>query len=269
VSHPDARTRVSAPARNRGQAARQNLIEFKDVCLGYRHHVVLEKLNFSIPEGEFFGIVGANGSGKTTMLRAMLGILAPISGRIEYEGGARRMRFGYVPQRAFVDELFPLNAREIVLMGRYGLLGPGRRPKAHDREIAQQQLEHVGLGGLGDKRFRDMSGGQKQRTLFARALAAEARVLLMDEPTDGMDLEGQQAILDLINRLRDETRVTIVYVTHRLNELANSAQTLLLLHEGHVRVGPVDELLTAKVLKDMYNIDAHVEHVGGKRVILT
>jgi ABC-type Mn2+/Zn2+ transport system ATPase subunit len=268
MSSTETRTRA-LPLRNQNSGARGKLIEFKDVCLGYRRRIVLDHLNFAIPEGEFFGIVGANGSGKTTMLRAMLGILPPIRGRIEYEGSERRMRFGYVPQRAFVDELFPLTAHEIVLMGRYGLLPPGRRPTAKDHEVAQQQLEHVGLGDLARKRFRDMSGGQKQRTLFARALAADARVLLMDEPTDGMDLEGQQAILDLINRLRDETGVTIVYVTHRLNELANSAQSLLLLHEGQVRVGPVDELLTAKVLKEMYNIDAQVAHVGGKRVILT
>jgi ABC-type Mn2+/Zn2+ transport system ATPase subunit len=88
--------------------------------------------------------------------------------------------------------MFPLTAREIVVMGRYALLPPGRRPTANDRRVAEQQLEHVGIGDLADKRFRDMSGGQKQRTLFARALAAEAKVLLMDEPTDGMDLEGQQ-----------------------------------------------------------------------------
>jgi ABC-type Mn2+/Zn2+ transport system ATPase subunit len=267
MSNAEVRTRVKALVQSRTE--RSKLIEFKDVCLGYRRRVVLDNLSFAIPEGEFFGIVGANGSGKTTMLRAMLGILAPIRGHIEYDGGERRMRFGYVPQRAFVDELFPLTALEIVLMGRYGLLRPGRRPTTHDREVAQRQLEHVGLGDIARKRFRDMSGGQKQRTLFARALAAEARVLLMDEPTDGMDLEGQQAILDLIRRLRDESGVTIVYVTHRLNELANSAQSLLLLHEGQVRVGAVDELLTAKVLKEMYNIEARVEHVGGKRVILT
>lgn len=245
------------------------LIEFKDVSLGYRRQVVLENLSFAISAGEFFGIVGANGSGKTTILRAMLGILEPIRGRIEYAGGDRRMRFGYVPQRAVVDEMFPFTAHEIVLMGRYGLLAPGRRPRAHDHEVAERQLERVGLVGLSSKRFRDMSGGQKQRTLFARALAAEARVLLMDEPTDGMDLEGQQAILDLINELRSASGVSIIYVTHRLNELANSAQRLLLLHEGQVRVGFVDDLLTPPVLREMYNVEVRVEHIGGKRVIVT
>jgi ABC-type Mn2+/Zn2+ transport system ATPase subunit len=244
------------------------LIRFRDVTLGYRRHVVLDRLSFEIGEGEWFGIVGANGSGKTTMLRAMLGILKPLAGRIEFAGGEGRMRFGYVPQKAHVDELFPLTAREIVLMGRYGLLPPGRRPSAEDRRIAAEQLDHVGIGALADERFRDMSGGQKQRTLFARALAAEARVLLMDEPTEGMDLEGQQAILELIARLRAESGVSIVYVTHRLNELADSAERLLLLHDGQVRVGPVEDLLTPAVLKQLYGVTAAVERVAGKRVVV-
>jgi ABC-type Mn2+/Zn2+ transport system ATPase subunit len=244
------------------------LIRFRDVTLGYRQHVVLDRLSFEIGEGEWFGIVGANGSGKTTILRAMLGILKPLAGRIEFAGGEGHMRFGYVPQKAHIDELFPLTAREIVLMGRYGLLPPGRRPSAEDRRIADQQLDHVGIGALADKRFRDMSGGQKQRTLFARALAAEAKVLLMDEPTEGMDLEGQQAILELIARLRAESGVSIVYVTHRLNELADSAERLLLLHDGQVRVGPVEELLTPAVLHQLYGVTAAVEHVAGKRVVV-
>lgn len=247
----------------------QALVRFTDVCLGYRRHVVLDHLSFAVHQGEFFGIVGANGSGKTTILRAMLGILAPRRGRIEYAGGGRRMRFGYVPQRALIDELFPLTAHEIVLMGRYGALSPGRRPTARDHEAADRQLEHVGIGHLAGKRFRDMSGGQKQRALFARALAAEARALIVDEPTDGMDMEGQQAILDLITRLRAESGLTVVYVTHRLNELANAAQRLLLLHEGQVRVGTVDDILTTDLLQELYKLEARVELVNGKRVILT
>ncbi|HXC50302.1 MAG TPA: metal ABC transporter ATP-binding protein [Candidatus Limnocylindrales bacterium] len=244
------------------------LIEFRDVTLGYRRHVVLSGLSFAIDEGEFFGIVGANGSGKTTILRAMLGIISPTAGRIEFAGRQERMRFGYVPQKAHIDELFPFTAREIVLMGRYGLLPPGRRPTDEDRRIAEQQLEHVGIGALAGKRFRDMSGGQKQRTLFARALAAEAKVLLMDEPTEGMDLEGQHAILELIGRLRAESGVSVVYVTHRLNELADSAERLLLLHDGQVQVGPTEELLTPQVLYQMYGVHAAVEMVAGKRVIV-
>jgi ABC-type Mn2+/Zn2+ transport system ATPase subunit len=245
------------------------LVQFKEVVLGYRRTAILTNLSFSIQEGEVFGIVGANGSGKTTILRAMLGILAPMKGEIRFAGGNERMRFGYVPQRAVIDEMFPLSARDIVLMGRYGMLPPGRRPTSRDRAAAEQQLAHVGIAELANNRFRDMSGGQKQRTLIARALAAEARVLLLDEPTDGMDLEGREAILGLVTALRAKNNVTVVYVTHRLDELANTAQRLLLLHDGRVRVGTVAELLTPAVLKEMYGVEAIVEEVGGKLVVLT
>jgi ABC-type Mn2+/Zn2+ transport system ATPase subunit len=245
-----------------------DLIAFENVTLGYGRRAVVSDLDFAVGENQLFGIVGANGSGKTTILRAMLGVLRPIRGRVIHACG-ERIRFGYVPQRAAIDELFPLTVREIAVMGRYGLLAPGRRPGARDYDVVERQLAHAGVAALARRRFRDLSGGQKQRVLLARALAAEPRVLILDEPTDGMDLEGQVAMLGLIDRLRAETGLTVVYVTHRLNELANSADRLLLLHDGVVRVGAADELLTTDVLFEMYGVDVRVVHVEGKKVILT
>lgn len=263
------------------------LIRFDNVTLGYRQRVVLRDLNFAIRAGEFFGIVGANGSGKTTILRALLGILRPLRGNVLVqvapgahdalpEGGwcdlsttPGAMRFGYVPQRGFLDEIFPLTARDVVTMGRYGALGLLEWPGQRDRQLVTEALAHVGLSELADRRFGDLSGGQKQRVLIARALASEARVLVLDEPTDGMDLEGQRGIMDLIARLQAEMGVTIVYVTHRLNELGNAAQRLLLLHESQVRIGPVEEILTSAVLEQVYGVPVQVEHIDGKRVVLT
>ncbi len=264
-----------------------DLIRFDNVTLGYRQRVVLRDLNFSIRTGEFFGIVGANGSGKTTILRALLGILRPLRGGVlvqiesgQYdalpEGGwcdltttPGALRFGYVPQRGFLDEVFPLSARDVVAMGRYGLLGLLEWPGQRDRQLVAEALAHVGLSELAGQRFGDLSGGQKQRVLIARALASEARVLVLDEPTDGMDLEGQRGIMDLIARLQAEMGVTVVYVTHRLNELGNAAQRLLLLHEGAVRIGPVEEILTPAVLEQVYGVSVRVETFDGKRVVLT
>jgi ABC-type cobalamin/Fe3+-siderophores transport system ATPase subunit len=264
-----------------------DLIRFDNVTLGYRQRVVLRDLNFSIRAGEFFGIVGANGSGKTTILRALLGILRPLRGNVlarvghgEHdalpEGGwcdlsatPGAVRFGYVPQRGFLDDVYPLSVFDIVLMGRYGALGVGQWPGTRDRQLVVAALGQVGIGELADRRFGDLSGGQKQRALIARALASESRVLVLDEPTDGMDLEGQQGIMHLIARLQAEMGVTVVYVTHRLNELGNAAQRLLLLHEGAVRLGPVEEILTAAVLEQVYGVRVQVEHIAGKRVVLT
>jgi len=243
------------------------LIQFNSVTLGYGRRTVLSDLNFSIRDGEFFAIIGANGSGKTTILRALLGILKPQQGLIEFRDG-KRLRFGYVPQRGFLDEIFPLTAREIVLMGCYGRLGVLRHPTKADRALAENNLDRVGISELAGKRFGDMSGGQKQRVLIARALMAEAHAMVLDEPTDGMDLEGQHAILELIEKLRSESGVTVVYVTHRLNELANIAQRMLLLHEGTVRIGPTEEILRTEVLQEIYGVDVHVAQVNGKRVIV-
>jgi ABC-type Mn2+/Zn2+ transport system ATPase subunit len=261
------------------------LIEFQDVTLGYRHKPVLERLNFSIQRGEFFGIVGANGSGKTTILRALLGILKPMRGTIsgyvdagaddlpqggwvDLSASVGLLRFGYVPQRDSIDEIFPLTARDIVLMGRYGALGPMQRPSAHDRRLAEEKLAQVGLTELATKRYSELSGGQKQRVLIARALAADAKVLAFDEPTNGMDLEGEHAILDLIARLREDSHVTVLFVSHMLNLIANTADRLLLLHEGAVRLGSVEEIFSPEVLREVYGVDVVVDHVGDKRVIL-
>jgi len=264
-----------------------DLIRFDKVTLGYRRQVVLRDLRFTIRAGEFFGIVGSNGSGKTTILRALLGILRPLRGavlaRVEPgendtlpEGGwvdlsatPGALRFGYVPQRGFLDEIYPLTARDVVMMGRYGALGWLERPGARDHYQVEQALTQVGLADRADCRYADLSGGQKQRVLIARALASESRVLVLDEPTDGMDIEGQRGIVELIGQLRVERRVTVVYVTHRLNELGNAAQRLLLLHEGTVRVGPVEEVFTPAVLEEVYGVAVRVEQFDGKRVVLT
>jgi ABC-type cobalamin/Fe3+-siderophores transport system ATPase subunit len=265
-----------------------DLIRFDKVTLGYRQRVVLRDLNFAIRAGEFFGIVGANGSGKTTILRALLGILRPLRGSVlaqvapgerdglPAEGGwfdlsatPGAMTFGYVPQRGFLDEIFPLTACDVVAMGRYGALGLLEWTGQRDRQLVAEALAHVGLSELAGQRFGDLSGGQKQRVLIARALASEGRVLVLDEPTDGMDLEGQRGIMDLIVRLQTEMGVTVVYVTHRLNELGNAAQRLLLLHEGVVRIGPVEEILTPAVLEQVYGVPVRVETFDGKRVVLT
>lgn len=273
--------------KGEGNFNMKELIQFQDVTLGYRRKVVLANLNFSIYEGEFFGIVGANGSGKTTILRALLGILKPMNGeiianvapsdagalttdggRVDLSSSAGAIRFGYVPQRDSIDEIFPLRACDIVLMGRYGVLGPLQWPKAHDHKIAEQKLAQVGIGDLAHRRYSELSGGQKQRVLIARALATEARVLAFDEPTNGMDLEGERAIMELIAKLRAESGVTVLFVSHMLNLIANAADRLMLLHEGQMRIGSVEEIFTPQVLREVYGLDVVVDHVGTKRVIV-
>ena len=162
------------------------IVRFEGVSLGYGRRVILEAVDLGIPRGSFLGISGPNGGGKTTLMRLILGLLEPQSGRIIRFSPAPR--FGYVPQRRTLDPAWPLNAREVVTMSLYHDLGVFRRPGPETFERAEAALEDVGIGDLADALYADLSGGQQQRVLVARALAADPTVLVLDEPAEGMDL---------------------------------------------------------------------------------
>lgn len=248
---------------------RRALVRFENVALGYGRQRVLEDLTFTLYDGDFLGLVGPNGSGKTTIVKALLGILEPQGGRIVYERELHHeIRFGYVPQRGTLDELFPLSVREIVRMGRYKAAGALHRLGPADARAVAQALAAVDVMELGDLRYGELSGGQRQRTLIARALAAGANCLVLDEPTNGMDLGSQAAILELIGRLHDEGGLTVVFVSHLLNEVANTVERLALLDEGRFDHGPVEEILTDARLSALYRTSVHVERVKGSYIVM-
>jgi ABC-type Mn2+/Zn2+ transport system ATPase subunit len=242
-----------------------SLVQFDRVTLGYGGHPVLTDVSFDIPEGDFLGLVGPNGSGKTTILRAILNTLDPIAGTVTRAPG---LRFGYVPQRDQVDYGFPLKVIDVVLMGRYDRIGIGRRPSASDRAHALSALEHVGIADLAGQPLSALSGGQKQRTLIARALVGKPNVLVLDEPTTGMDLVANTQILGLVRELHDRDRLTVLMVSHALNEVANYVERIALVTEGRFRIGPIDEILGEQVLSDLYGIPVEVASVGGHRIVL-
>lgn len=245
------------------------LIEFRNAELGYgRREVILSGVELTIARGDFLGIVGPNGSGKTTMLRTLLGLLHPVSGEVRSDKGAP-LRYGYVPQRETVDTLFPIPVEEIVTMGRYGRIGPVRRPGRRDREIARECLDHVGIGSLARASYRDLSGGQKQRALIARALATEPDVLVLDEPTNGMDVASEHALLELIQFLHLEDRLTVILVSHLLANVANCSERIAIIAGGRVEVGTRDEMMTSERLSRLYSMPIHVRQVEGRYVILT
>jgi ABC-type Mn2+/Zn2+ transport system ATPase subunit len=242
-----------------------NLVEFRDVTLGYGHRPLLRRLEFDIAEGDFLGLVGPNGSGKTTLLRALLGTLEPLSGIIRLAPG---IRFGYVPQREQIDPRWPLRVIDVVLMGRYHRIGLGRRPSAADRSAAINALEHVGIADLAERHLSSLSGGQKQRTLIARALVGAPTVLILDEPTTGLDLVSTTQILSLVRELHERDRITVLMVSHMLNEVANYVDRLGLLVNGEIRLGPVDQILTEKALTELYGIPVEVSLFSGHRIVL-
>lgn len=245
------------------------LVRFDDVALGYGGSPVIEGLTFSVAKGDLLGIVGPNGAGKSTILKAMLGILRPAAGEVVYETEIHRdLRFGYVPQRHTLDHIYPLSVRAIVRMARYAGTGLVRRPgRDDDREVAHA-LEAIDIVDLAERRFGELSGGQRQRALIARALATGANFLVLDEPTDGMDLKSTHGILGLIRRLNREEGLTVVFVSHQLNEVANYVDRLLVIDEGRYDFGRVEEVLTADHLQRIYQVPVVVDRVAGSAVVV-
>jgi ABC-type Mn2+/Zn2+ transport system ATPase subunit len=241
------------------------LIVMKGAVLGYHGRPVLPPVDLDIRPGDFLGLVGPNGSGKTTVLRAMLGLLAPLSGSVTRSNAG--LRFGYVPQRKALDGGWPLRVEDVVLMGLMDRVGFIRRPGEGHRAAAREALAAVGVEELAKQPFDALSGGQKQRTLIARALAGRPTVLLLDEPTAGMDLPGTRSILSLLRRLHRDG-LTIVLVTHQLNEVANTARRVALFTGEGLEVGPVSEVLTPEALTRLYGVPVRTARVDGSLIIL-
>lgn len=245
-----------------------SLIQFSDVALGYGRRTIVEHLTFSIAKGDYLGIVGPNGSGKTTIVRALLGSVRPQAGKISHSSpDGRHARIGYVPQREAIDTILPYNVREVVMMGRYRSIGILSRPQGADRAAVEQALRHVGAESFAGNSFRDLSGGQKQRALIARALAAEPDVLILDEPTNGMDLSSRTAILELIKRLHQEDGLTIIMVSHLLSDVANYVQRIAMVEKGFFQIGSTDEILTSDNLTRLYGMEVKVSETAGQKWI--
>ncbi len=245
---------------------REPLITFERADLGYGHKVVLRDVSFQVDRTDFLGIVGPNGVGKTTILKTFLGILKPVAGKVTLANP--KPRFGYVPQRESIDEAYPLTVFDLALMARYPRLGPLARPSAQDREIVRKALADVNMSDLANRRYGSLSGGQKQRALIARALASEPDVMVLDEPTNGMDLASDAAIVELIQELHQSRNLTVVLVTHLLDTVINTARHTLFLQDGSYEVGPVDEILTGENLSKVYGIPVEVLEKNGQRVLV-
>jgi len=181
--------------------------------------------------GEFVALVGSNGSGKTTLVRGLLGLISPVGGRVERADG---LRLGYVPQRETLDPLYPLSGFDVTLLGACRDLPFWRPAGRAERATAREALEAVHATGFADRRYGTLSGGQRQRILIARALATRPALLLLDEPTAGVDPETEAAIVELLQRLRHEHRVAIWMVTHQLQAVGGRVDRMLRLEDGRL-----------------------------------
>ncbi|MCP4574356.1 MAG: ABC transporter ATP-binding protein [bacterium] len=233
------------------------VIACRDLSFGYGAESLLKDVNVSIPAGDFVTVVGPNGSGKTTLLKLFLGLLKPARGGVEIFGVSprrARRRVGYVPQHPRLDPLFPVSAVDVALMGRLGrtpLLGGWRRD---DREAALSALDEVGLSDRAGDHFAALSGGQKQRVLIARALAGGPELLLLDEPTAGLDAHIEEGFYRLLEELNK--RLTIVMVSHDLGFVSHFVKSVLCVGR-EVVVHPTSEV-TGEVIADLYGGDVRL-----------
>jgi len=213
----------------------QLALRLADVSFAYGHAPpVLRNVDLEVERGEFVAIAGPNGGGKTTLVRLVVGLEEPASGRVE-----RLVRkVGYLPQRAQAGIDAPLTVRELVTSGRASrarLIGP---LTAADRSAVRDAIDRVGLAPQADRRVSTLSGGQQQRAFIAKALAAEPELLVLDEPTTGVDVEAQEAIAGLLQRLRDDLGMTILYVSHEFGAVEAFVERIVLVRGGIVFDGP-------------------------------
>lgn len=249
-------------------ACEKGVLCLKHVSFSRGTRVILEDITFCIDQGVFLGVIGPNGGGKTTLLKLILGTLPVQKGSIEVFGHdlrhsrTDRPLIGYIPQRSDIDQNFPASALDVVLMGATSKLGLFRRPSGELRELALQLLDRVGVGDLADRPIGRMSGGQQQRTFIARALISQPRLLILDEPTTGLDSAGQRRILHLVQQLKDEMQLTVIMVSHDVGQLSHYADQIACLNRKlhyHNRA----ELLDEKTLHEVYSceMDAYRERV--------
>lgn len=251
-------------------ATRRTLLALESATLGYPGRPVLRDVSLTVREGDYLGIVGPNGSGKSTLLKTLLGLLPPLSGTAPREAAGDRagaVHFGYVPQRDGVDLLYPLTVRQVVGMGRYGRAGLFRRLGHGDWERVDAALERVGIAGLAGRGLDELSGGQRQRALIARALAGEPDILVLDEPTNGMDLASEHALLELIHELHGATGLTVLMVTHLLNNVANHARQVAIIADGRLEAGEREVMLSDERLSQLYGMPVRVDRHEGRLLI--
>jgi len=247
-------------------AERRPAILLDHVGVAYDGHVALEDVSLDLPEGRFAALIGPNGAGKSTVLRLVLGLVRPVSGRVEVFGhppGRDERPIGYVPQKVVIPRGFPITVLDVALMGRTGVLGPGRRPGPKDRELAMASLGQVGLADAPRRRFQDLSGGQQQRVLIARALCGEPRLLLLDEPTAGLDSGARARFYALVCELQHARGLTLLCATHDLDVVGDHADTLVLLDRTVRAAGPPSEVLASGALRRVYPFPTTHVHAHG------
>lgn len=225
------------------------LIQCKNVSLAYDGTVVAEQINFSVQRGEYLCIVGENGSGKSTLVKGLLGLMRPLTGEIEYGDGLTQRDIGYVPQQTSVQKDFPASVREVVLSGTIGRGGHSLFYSAEQKAAAYRAMEHLGIRELEKYCYRELSGGQQQRVRLARALCAAGQLLLLDEPTGGLDPVVSGDFYALIEELNRKNGITVIMVSHDMDMSLKSATHVLHMKHRPLFFGEREAYLTSEAYK--------------------
>jgi len=228
------------------------VITLESLAIGYDGQVVLAGISLAVARGSFTAILGANGSGKSTLLKTLLGLQPALAGEIKVRPPAA---FGYVPQAIQFDPLYPVTGFDVALMGVVGRVGPMQFSSRAEKHFVRECLAATAATEFAHKRFSGLSGGQKQRVLIARALAARPDILVLDEPTAGVDTAATHALLEFISQLHQGRKLTVLLVTHDLPLVKKHAQQVVWLHNSAVHCGTVAEVFAPARLAELFELE--------------
>lgn len=238
-----------------------HVAQMENVTVLFRGSVALDDVSLKIEAETITGLIGPNGAGKTTLLKTLVGLIKPDTGRVSVFGhppGKAHNLIGYVPQLAKVERNFPVQVEEVVMMGRYGLLGAGRFPGPDDRKAAQEAMSRVNIGDLAKKRFGALSGGERQKALIARALSSRPRLLLLDEPTTGVDAPSQDSFYQLLHQLKKDLGMTILLVSHDIGVITSQADDLICINQKVYSHGAPGDAAGKGLIGEAYGCEAEI-----------
>lgn len=251
-------------------AIEKPIIQINDISYAYGNHQVLEEISFTVEEGDYVGLIGPNGSGKSTLLRLMLGLLKANTGSIKLfdqpiQQLADRSLIGYVPQRITqADIQFPATVEEVVATGRVAKAGLLRPLRSIDKIAIQKAMRLTNVGHYAHRRIGTLSGGERQRVFIARALASDPKLLILDEPTVGVDAASQETFYSLLCDLNSKQKLTIVLVSHDIDVVAQEVKSVLFLNKKLVAFGRPKDLLKDGMLEKLYSGNMKlIEHHHG------
>jgi ABC-type Mn2+/Zn2+ transport system ATPase subunit len=243
------------------------VIDIRDAAVSYREDIALRGVSLQVRAGEFVGIIGPNGAGKTTILTVVNGLGKLLSGSVRVlgtslpgaNGHSLRRKVGYVAQAENIDPRMPMDVREVVMVGRYGLLGLFRRPGPRDWRIVDEALEMVGMTHLARRPIGHLSGGEQQRVAIARCLSQEPELFLLDEPTAALDWKAQSEILELVKEIHNVRQLTTLFVTHDLDALPHTCDRVVLMKDGLIAGdGPPEKMVSPESLSRLYDLPLEV-----------